>query len=132
MRSSVPELFALVVAVIHISLNLSRDEKELVIVDYIFDRNQCGKGDPTRWRSVPWSARGKGQIAGAPRALIHCLERVSSNQSHVQTQAKMLCIGFLEQDNNFYSSQSFPWVVLNLIFFSDRKGLEDCDQEHRV
>lgn len=37
-----------VVAVTHISLNFSRDEKELVIVDYIFDRNHCGKGDPTR------------------------------------------------------------------------------------
>lgn len=37
-----------VVAVTNISLNFSRDEKELVIVHYIFDRNHCGKGDPTR------------------------------------------------------------------------------------
>ena len=40
-----------VVAVTHISLNLPRDEKDLVIVDYTFDRNHCGKGDPT-WMEI--------------------------------------------------------------------------------
>lgn len=37
-----------VVTVTRISLNLPWDEKELVTVDYIFDRNHCDKGDPTR------------------------------------------------------------------------------------
>lgn len=40
-----------VVAVTHNSLNLPRDEKEFAIVDYIFDRNYCGKGDPT-WMEI--------------------------------------------------------------------------------
>lgn len=46
---------AKLVTVTHISMNLPRDEKELVVVNYIFDGNYCGKGD-----TLPWSAGGKG------------------------------------------------------------------------
>lgn len=43
------------VAVTHISMNSPGDEKELVVVEYIFDGNYCGKGD-----TLPRSDRGKG------------------------------------------------------------------------